>query len=400
MKEIASIHISQLGYGGAWNAATRISVAINEMGVQAEMECETQNARSKKLRASRIASKIDYELQQISQAQITTSAVRGIANSNWFKQIQEKHTDKNIWNLHWMPGYPSQSHFKLIQAKNVVWTLHDANPYTGICHSSDTCVNFRTDCDNCPQIIKSMNSLPKLILNRKLQITEKARNLLFVAPSNWIMHEFQTSSMGKLAEVVNIPNPIPEAFFMDAPKNRSKSITITILGSDYSESKNSNLAAVGLKRFMEMYPELPIRIQVIGKEFEIFKSNGQFSLPYGSSEQDVANFLKKSDVFIYTSKFDNLPNLVLEAQASGNFVLALNAGGVTECFIDQETGFTVSADPVSISESLEILLKNDEFLTSSSYKSSKFIRGSFSNGVVGRKYIDLYCELISRKQNI
>jgi glycosyltransferase involved in cell wall biosynthesis len=400
MKEISSVHVSQIGFGGAWNAAKRISRAIGELGSPANLEFEVGRDKSFYINGTRLMSKIDHEIQSLSRTETTTSILKGTANLDWFQQIQERNQNSDIWNLHWLPGYPNKSLFKLLNEKNVVWTLHDSNPYTGICHYSEACQNFMNDCGHCPQILKIMNSVPRKVLNRKLQMFKQAKNLVFVAPSLWIMREFQESTAGQYADIVNIPNPIPSIFFMNNPKEKSNTVTITVLGNDYSKSKNSQLGALAIKRFIELNTYVKVRIQIIGEAYSFLNFNEQVCLPPGSSQSDLAEFLKKSDVFIYTSIFDNLPNLVLEAQAAGNIVLAIAAGGVRECFLDKETGFEVEPNHESISNALQVLLQDPESMPIMSRRATQNVEDKFSSREVGKKYLGLYGDLLSRKQNI
>jgi len=57
----------------------------------------------------------------------------------------------------------------------------------------------------------------------------------------------------------------------------------------------------------------------------------------GFSQLDV----DKYDALIYTSRYDGLPNVVLEALASGLTVIAPDVGGIGEVIIPSETGFLV-----------------------------------------------------------
>ena len=51
--------------------------------------------------------------------------------------------------------------------------------------------------------------------------------------------------------------------------------------------------------------------------------------------------VERFDAFIYTSAFDGLPNIVLEALGAGLPVIAPDVGGIGEAVIDGETGFLV-----------------------------------------------------------
>lgn len=53
--------------------------------------------------------------------------------------------------------------------------------------------------------------------------------------------------------------------------------------------------------------------------------------------------IERFDALIYTSDFDGLPNIILEALAAGLPVVAPDVGGIGEAVIDGETGFLVPA---------------------------------------------------------
>lgn len=57
----------------------------------------------------------------------------------------------------------------------------------------------------------------------------------------------------------------------------------------------------------------------------------------GFDSLPIANF----DAFIYTSAFDGLPNIVLEALGCGLPVIAPDIGGISEAVVDGETGYLV-----------------------------------------------------------
>ncbi|MCQ4384065.1 glycosyltransferase family 4 protein, partial [Clostridioides difficile] len=49
------------------------------------------------------------------------------------------------------------------------------------------------------------------------------------------------------------------------------------------------------------------------------------------------------DALVYTSWFDGLPNVILEAMGSGLPVIAPNIGGIGEAVLDGETGMLIEA---------------------------------------------------------
>ena len=208
------------------------------------------------------------------------------------------------------------------------------------------------------------------------------------------MKEFKKSSLGNLANVERIPNPIPEYFMKDHTHERSKVPVVTLLGKNYAGAKNSTLSAMALLAFQNKYPSIQIRIQIIGDEFEDLNGYKQICLPQGSSPEELAKFLKSSDIFIYTSLADNLPNLVLEAQAAGNVVIGLSKGGVPECFIPDITGFITDENPEEICEKIFLLVSHEGLINKMKILSTNFAQKNFSYEYVGRRYLDIYETLV------
>ncbi len=82
---------------------------------------------------------------------------------------------------------------------------------------------------------------------------------------------------------------------------------------------------------------------------------GQIEAPYSEKEFfDIAGVeycgpfnsfdslpIERYDAFIYTSAFDGLPNIILEAMGAGLPVIAPDVGGISEAIIVSETGFLI-----------------------------------------------------------
>jgi hypothetical protein len=91
------------------------------------------------------------------------------------------------------------------------------------------------------------------------------------------------------------------------------------------------------------FPRLEIEVygsQCSNSSIEL--SSGPPNVTYrGSFERFEDIPLSRFDALLYTTKYDGLPNVILEAMASGLSVIAPNVGGVSEV-ISTDTGFLVA----------------------------------------------------------
>ncbi len=69
--------------------------------------------------------------------------------------------------------------------------------------------------------------------------------------------------------------------------------------------------------------------------------------------RDVWGSLAAMDVFVLTSRIEGLPNVLVEAQASGLPIVCTGVGGMAETFIEGETGFSVEATSAALAEAVE-----------------------------------------------
>ena len=124
---------------------------------------------------------------------------------------------------------------------------------------------------------------------------------------------------------------------ISAPKKR------ILWASRVSSEKRPELLVPIAQQVQRAIPELII--DVFGSsdgnqnDLSIFDSSGlQYSGPFDGFGSIPA---EEYDAFIYTSAFDGLPNVILEALGAGLPVIAPDVGGISEAVITGETGFLV-----------------------------------------------------------
>jgi len=109
------------------------------------------------------------------------------------------------------------------------------------------------------------------------------------------------------------------------------------------------------------------------------------------SRDDVPDLLKVIDIFTLPSLFEGLPNVVLEAMASGKPIVATAVDGTREAVIHGQTGVLVPPkDPEQLTEALCDLLDNPQKALDYGEKSRKRAEEYFSLEQQVKSFENLY----------
>ncbi|MCG3681422.1 glycosyltransferase family 4 protein [Aliarcobacter butzleri] len=123
--------------------------------------------------------------------------------------------------------------------------------------------------------------------------------------------------VGRIVPIKNIPFLIEG--FIEAYKENNN-IILNIIGE--GDKKEVELVSNLAKKYLS--------IKFLGKK----------------SGNELVEQYKNSDVFILTSNYDNYPNVVFEAMASGLPVIGTNVGGIPSQVIDKKTGYLVQPNNI------------------------------------------------------
>lgn len=123
--------------------------------------------------------------------------------------------------------------------------------------------------------------------------------------------------VGRIVPIKNIPFLIKG--FIEASKE-NKNIILNIVGE-------------GDKEEVEL-------VKNLAKKYTNIKFLGK------KSGSELVEQYQNSDVFILTSNYDNYPNVVFEAMASGLPVIGTNVGGIPSQVIDNKTGLLVELNNI------------------------------------------------------
>lgn len=291
----------------------------------------------------------------------------------------------DIINLHWVSGlldYPS--FFSPNVKKPVVWTLHDMNAFTGGCHYSESCHNYKTTCESCPQLKSSLQYLS--LTNLVVKASCSFEYLSIITPSIWLKKLSSSSLIFKDIKHEVIPNAVDTSIFKMIQSDRDKAPKagpkkILFIANDVSiRLKGLHL----LKEALNIIDE-ELNLYIIGKgEASLNLKHKQFILGSVHEEKKLVELFNESDLFVTSSLEDNLPNVIVESLCCGTPVVGFRTGGIPELIIEGFNGYLAIKN-----DEYDLALKIDQALSHSWNRNeiSSEAHKKFNSINVAKKYL-------------
>jgi len=116
---------------------------------------------------------------------------------------------------------------------------------------------------------------------------------------------------------------------------------------------------------------------------------------FAGMRSDIPQCLSLVDIYVQPSKFEGVPNAVLEAMAAGLPVIATNVGGVPEIVEDGRTGILVEVDDEkTLARSIELLIEDPEKRRKMGSLGRKRVTSLFSIEKMVSEYEKLYEDIM------
>ena len=328
-----------------------------------------------------------------------------VAGENITKHPLVKEAD--VIHIHWFnQGFLSLKNLKQLLRlnKKIVWTLHDMWAFTGGCHYSGNCENYKINCGNCKFLKKpGEKDLSTRILKKKQRILQNS-NMQIITCSNWLANKARESSLLKDFSIKAIPNPIDTSIFhpKDKPKLReqmglpqNKKLILFGAANIMDERKGLKYLVSALEKIKLENPELAENSEILlfGKSNEEFLAQLPLkvnNLGLIKGESNISNVYAVADVFVLPSLEDNLPNTVMESLACGTPVVAFNAGGIPEMVDHKKSGYLAEYKSVGdLADGVSYVLqhKNPKFMLENSVDKVKL---AFNQNIVQDQYQSVY----------
>lgn len=394
--------------GGAAIAAHRLLETLNKNGVTASMltldkksdngaVIEVGNSLLNKARFAAERGVIYLEnglsKKNLFDVSIANTGV-SITNHPLFKKADVVH-------LHWInQGMLSVRELGKIVAsgKQLVWTMHDMWPFTGICHHARDCSRFEISCGLCPYL----NSPSKTDISYTTFLRKQAAYSLgpihFVACSNWLKQLAVKSKLTNSHKVSAIANPIDTEIY--TPKNKAavrKAMNLPLdkkiilfAAAKVSDKRKGIDFLIAASKIIAQQNNNCIFLIAGGNSDEIV---AQLALPainvgYVSSDK-MPSVYNAADLFVTPSLQENLPNTIMESLACGTPCVGFNIGGIPEMIDHKQNGYVATyKDAHDLANGLLWVLQ-DTTDTLALNARSKVVK-NYSQNAIAKQYIDIY----------
>jgi glycosyltransferase involved in cell wall biosynthesis len=286
--------------------------------------------------------------------------------------------------------------------KAIFLFCHDMWYFTGGCHQSNGCTNYRSRCEKC--IFFNGEKEQKRVKNlrsKKKSTYDIHENVQMIVPSSQFLLMARNSKVMSASRIHFIPNVLNDSIFYPYEQRNATSST-TIL---YGAMGGKHNPYKGWGHFVKAINGLPeeiknrIEIFVFGYDFEKTELD---ELPFNINnlgiirdEKSLAEIYRRADIFLFPSLQESFGQTLFEAMHCGSVPIAYNVGAAQDLIIDGFNGFVI---PVGnqhlLSSRITDIIKND-ILVQMRNNCVQYMKENFSSEVI----VDNHLELIKKSMS-
>lgn len=319
-----------------------------------------------------------------------------------------KEINPDIINLHWIcKGFLNPESIAKFK-QPVVWTLRDMWPFTGGCHYSGECLQYKDKCGSCPQL----NSQKEKDISRKLWLRKNNAwqnlDITVVTISNWLANCAEQSNLFKNRRIQVIHNALDESIFK--PINKSFAREVLKLPQDRKLVLFGALNAVSDRR--KGFEYLATAIQKIaktdmGKDMELMvfgASQPQNPPALGlkatymgrlNDEVSLALVYAAADVTLVPSIQEAFGKTAMESLACATPVVSFDSTGLQDIVEHEKNGYRAKCfDADELANGILWVLQDERRWQALSRRAREKVEQEFTLEIQARKYLNLYQQVI------
>lgn len=312
----------------------------------------------------------------------------------------------DIVHLHWIHGGMLQIEDLVKIQVPLIWTMHDSWSFTGGCHVPYSCLKYETECNDCPKLgSDEIQDSSYDVFKRKQNILEKLRDIVYIAPSNWLLQCANKSKLLKNNKVLCLPNPLNLELYKPADKQFSRHIwnlphkkQLIMFGAMNTSAENKGFSK--LLRALENIGNKNIEIVVFGNDKKLIELESYAVHYIGRLNDDISlvTLYSAVDVVVVPSLQENLSYVIMESLSCGTPVVCFNTGGNKDLIQHKKNGYLAQPYEVDdLSEGISWVLKNDNLLLGDYAR--KRCELLYDETVIAKAHIEIYSDVLKNKKN-
>jgi glycosyltransferase involved in cell wall biosynthesis len=204
----------------------------------------------------------------------------------------------------------------------------------------------------------------------------------------------QPSSMFKV-----IKNWIDVTPYLDVKHSSNATIRILYMGW-LEEYKGINDLIVAFESYVLKNKEVDVVLHIAGKGslensvLDLIDKNeigDKIKFHGWAKGDDKLKLFSQADIFVLPSHREGMPNVLIEAMASGIAVIATEVGGVPDMIVNMENGISIPAsNPNQIEESISYLIDHSDFRIQMAKKGQQYILKEHAVEGVSSIFLDTF----------
>jgi glycosyltransferase involved in cell wall biosynthesis len=300
-----------------------------------------------------------------------------------------------------------------------VLTLHDMWPFTGHCSFSFECDRWRAGCGSCPhpEVFPAIKRDATAVEWRLKDAVWARSRLVVVSPSRWLADLARESTLGRF-EVRVIPHGIDTEQLAPRPRQACRSalgipedrtallFTAASLqaragGGDAADRKGVDLLLAAL---LAVPRPLRARCSLIlmggdGRAMAgLLRAEGYDVIEVGYVVSDpLKSFVySAADLFVFPTRADNAPLVVLESLACGTPVASFDVGGIAEMVRPGLTGTLAPPEDVAaLGADLVALIGQPDRLAAMRTDCRSLVESEHAAPLAAARHVELYEKLVA-----